>query len=155
METARLYQIDVINTKSRRFRQNLKNQEIPGLDENSKVPELAIVHIPRDSRPVEPVFATTRARDGPREVELRAVPQMVDQADESSAALLLLLLVVVRVDQVLELGPTELPRADAEDKAYGVHEVGLAGTIGPDNRREVVERPDGLKAFVGLEILEL
>lgn len=45
--------------------------------------------------------------------------------------------------------------ADAEDEADGVHEVGLARSVGADDGGEVVEGADGLKPLVGLEVLEL
>lgn len=57
---------------------NLKDQEIPGLDENSKIPELGVIDVPSHGRPVDPILAATGARNSPREVELRAVPKLVD-----------------------------------------------------------------------------
>lgn len=88
-------------------------------------------------------------------MELGAVGEEVDKADKGPAAPLLLLPVVVGVDKVLELGPTELAGADSENETDGVHEVGLAGAVGADYRREVVEGPNGLEALVGLKVLEL
>lgn len=48
-----------------------------------------------------------------------------------------------------------MARADSQDEADGVHEVGLTGAIGADDGGEVVEGADHLVALVGLEVLEL
>ena len=88
-------------------------------------------------------------------MELGGVSELVDQANRGAAAFLLFLLVVEGVDEVFELSAAELAGANAEDEAYGIHEVGFAGAIGADNGGEVVKRTDGLEALVGLEILEL
>lgn len=134
---------------------NLKNQEIPSLDENSQGPQPCIILFPGHRGPIKPVLTPAGAGNCPGELKLRAAAELVNQANEGPPTLLLLLLVVESVDQVLQLSPTELARPYAEDEANCIHEVGLSGTIGANNRREVVEGTDGLEALVGLEVLEL
>lgn len=134
---------------------NLKNQEIPSLDENSQRPQPSIIFVPGDGGSVDPVLAPAGAGDDPGELELQPVSKLVNQADKGPSASLLLLLVVVSVDQILQLGPTELSRPYAEHEADSVHEVGFPGAIGANYRREVIEGTDCLKALVGLEVLEL
>lgn len=137
------------------FEIDLKDEEIAGLDKNSKGPELSIVFFPRHRRPINSVLAAGGAGNGPRELKLRPICQLVNQANICPAALLVLLLVVEGIDQVLQLGPTEVARPYAEHEAYSVHEVGFTGSVGPNDRREVIEGADCLEALVGLEVLKL
>ncbi len=58
-------------------------------------------------------------------------------------------------DEVLELAGTELCGADAKHKRDGVHEVGLATTIGTDDCGERIEGTDDLVAAVGFEVVDL
>lgn len=134
---------------------NLKNQKIPSLDENSQRPQSPIIFVPRNGGSIDSVLAPAGAGDGPSKLELRPVSKLVNQANEGPSAPLFLLLVVVSVDQVLQLGPTELPRPYTEHEADSVHEVGFPGAIGANYRREVVERTDCLLALVRLEVLKL
>jgi hypothetical protein len=60
----------------------------------------------------------------------------------------------VAVEQLLE-GAAQLLRAHAQHEADGVHEVGLARAVGPDDGGEVLEGTDVLVALVGLEVLHL
>lgn len=54
--------------------------------------------------------------------------------------------------QVLQLATSELCTFDAEDERDGVHEVGLACTIRPYDRGEVVEWTNGLMTSVMTEM---
>jgi hypothetical protein len=46
------------------------------------------------------------------------------------------------------LATSELRALYAEDKRDGIHEIGLARAIGPDDRREILERADDLMSPV-------
>lgn len=140
----------------------LKYEKITSFDKNSEGLERTIILVPRDNFPIDTILAGSGRRDGPSELELlghiiagAGAAETVYETDKGLATLLLLLLVVEGVDEVLELGAAEVAGADAEDEANGVHEVGLAGAVGPDDGGEVEEGADGLVALVGLEVLQL
>lgn len=135
---------------------DLEDEEIASLDEDAQGSEFGVVVVPGDETAVDPVLAATGASDCAGEVEL--VPgggEVVDEADGGSAALGLLIAVVEGVDEVLELGASEVGGSNAEHKAYGIHEVGLAGAIGTNDGREVEEGPDCLRPLIRLEVLHL
>lgn len=134
---------------------NLKNQEIASLDKNPKGLEPVIVGIPRDDAAVDAVLAGAGTGDGPGKLDLGAIGELVHEANEGPTSLLLLLPIVERVDEILELRATELAGTDAEDEAYGVHEVRFSGAVGANDGGEVGEGTDHLEAFVRLEILHL
>mmetsp|Transcript_78339 Transcript_78339/g.229597 ORF Transcript_78339/g.229597 Transcript_78339/m.229597 type:complete len:540 (-) Transcript_78339:8-1627(-) len=74
--------------------------------------------------------------------------------DRGCALILLGILALLAVDKVAKLLTSQHPRLDSQHEAYGVHEVGLASTVGADDTGEVPERADLDAALVGLEILD-
>jgi hypothetical protein len=118
-----------------------------------------LVFLVRDGGSVDLVLPDAGRRDGPGEPHLAVVVVRV-LVDEGGAGLEAAGggggdLTGRAEDQVLHLLRPEVARLHAEDEGDGVHEVGLAGPVGPDHAGEVVERPDPLQAGVGLEVLEL
>ena len=146
----------IIANRRGRISEDLENEEVAGLDEDAEGSELGVVVVPRDDSAVDAVLAAACAGDGAGELELGAgAGEVVDEADGGPAAPFLLVAVVEGVDEVLELGATEVCGPDAEHKADGVHEVGLASTVGTDDGREIEEGADCLSPLVRLEILHL
>lgn len=146
----------IIANRGGRISEDLENEEVAGLDENAEGSELGVVVVPRDESAIDTVLAATGAGNGAGEVKLAAGAwEVVDEAYGGPATLGLLVAVVEGVDEVLELGATEVCGADAEHKTDGVHEIGLAGAIGTDDGREVEEGADGLRSLVRLKILHL
>lgn len=139
-----------------RISEDLENEEVAGLDEDAEGSELGVVVVPRDDSAVDTVFAATRAGNGASELKLDAgAGEVVDEVDGGPTTLGLLVAVVEGVDEVLELGATEVCGADAEHKTDGVHKIGLAGAIGTDDGREVEEGTNSLLSLVRLEIFHL
>lgn len=48
------------------------------------------------------------------------------------------------IHEILELRTTKLSTFNPEDEGDGIHQVGLSGAIGSNNRREVLEGADDL-----------
>ena len=122
-------------------------------------PQTHLVFLIGDDRTVDLVLPDAGRRDGPGEAHLAVVIVRV-LVDEGGAGLELAGggggdLAGRPEDKVLHLLRTEVAGLHAQDEGDGVHEVGLAGSVGTDDAGEVMEGPDPLQAGVGLEVLEL
>ena len=127
----------------------LENKEVAGLDENADRSELGIVVFPGNEAAVNVVLAAAGAAgDSAGEMELLLVGWVVDEANRCPAAFSLLVAVVEGVDGILELRAAEVGGPYAQHEADGVHQVRLAGAIGPDDGREAGEGPYRLRALV-------
>lgn len=136
----------------------LEDKEVASLDEDAKRLELSIVFIPSANSVVKSILASTLPSDGAGELDFICWPVInlvVYKPHKCPPPSLLLLLVIKGINQILQLGPTQMTRPDPKHKADGIHQVWLSSSIRPNYSCEIAKRPDCLKPFVGFEILHL
>lgn len=134
------------------FHVSLKDEKVPRLDEDPNVGEGGFVVRPGDNLPVQVVLPDSADANGPSEACLGAgdgvgVHERGRRAEcgrRTSSTHSSTNRRGRTKDEIRQDGTAQITGLYAEDETDGVHEIGLAGTIGTNDGRKVAKGSDGL-----------